>query len=168
MTTSDKQDQVSEFFDYTLAGDTSLSEPADQSVGTFLGGCSEREWRVLQRHSTIEVLSAGQALMNQGDTDQSLFVVLAGELSAAVPGVSHADRPRMLPGDVLGEVSFFDGQPRSAAVVATEESRIMRIRFEAFEALSASEPALARTLLMDLGRALARRLRAAEARAVRR
>ncbi|KRA38204.1 MULTISPECIES: Crp/Fnr family transcriptional regulator [unclassified Nocardioides] len=153
-----------DFFDYSVAGGDPEPAPATAAVGTFLESCSAREWRVLQQHSTIEVVKRGQVLVREGEQDQSLFIVLAGALAPRIAGVPDGARAQMVPGDVFGEVAFFDGRPRSSTVVAVEDSRIMRIRYEAFEALSAGEPVLARTLLLDLGRALAGRLRAAEAR----
>jgi CRP/FNR family transcriptional regulator, cyclic AMP receptor protein len=153
---------MTDFFDYAAAGDESESGPDVPAEGTFLAGCSSREWRTLQQHSTVEVVGRGEALVRQGDTDRSLFIVLTGAFAPSLAG-TNSSRVRLRPGDVFGEIAFFDGLPRSSTVVALEESRVMRIRHEAFEALSASAPALARTLLMDLGRALAGRLRAAQA-----
>jgi CRP-like cAMP-binding protein len=46
-------------------------------------------------------------------------------------------------------------------VTALEESEVMRMSFEAFESLASREPVLARKLLLDVGRIVARALRSA-------
>jgi CRP-like cAMP-binding protein len=155
---------MTDFFDYAEAGDPDRSGPDQVAAGTFLVGCSPREWQALRQHSSVEIVGPGQTLVRQGEVDRSLFIVLAGSLAARLDGRADKTLDPMLPGEVFGEVAFFDGLPRSSSVVALEESRVLRIAYDSFESLSASEPALARTLLMDLGRALAGRLRAAEAR----
>jgi CRP-like cAMP-binding protein len=147
---------VNEFFDYAQAG----AEPAAPS-GVILAGCSDREWAALQRHCTREVVRAGDALVRRGALDRSLFVVLRGTLAAQVPGRSAAGPP-IEPGAVIGEVAFFDGLPRSATVVALTDAEVLHLTLDGYEALAASEPALVRRLVMDLGRSLAARLRAAE------
>ncbi|MCA1671302.1 MAG: cyclic nucleotide-binding domain-containing protein [Actinobacteria bacterium] len=66
-------------------------------------------------------------------------------------------------GSVFGELSFFDGRPRSALVRAVTDGQLLRLSFDAFEVLSAKEPVLARSVLLDLGRILAARLRSTQA-----
>lgn len=151
------------FFDYSAAGDVGESVPDLPATGTFLAGCSTREWQALQEHSTVEIVARDANLIRQGERDRDIFIVLAGSFAPTDGGPVSGNRVRLLPGDVFGEIAFFDGLPRTSTVVALEASRIMRIRYQAFEALAASEPVLARMLLMDLGRAMASRLRVAGA-----
>jgi CRP-like cAMP-binding protein len=66
-------------------------------------------------------------------------------------------------GDLFGEVAFFDGQPRSADVIALEPSEVLILTPAAFERLRVSCPRLALHLTLDLGRILGERLRASEA-----
>jgi CRP-like cAMP-binding protein len=63
---------------------------------------------------------------------------------------------------LLGEIAFFDGGPRSATVRATTDGELLRLGIDDFERLSARHPELARALLLDLGRVLARRIRRIE------
>ena len=62
---------------------------------------------------------------------------------------------------VVGELSFFDGLPRSATLEAMTDVEAVRLDPAAFDRLAAEEPELARTLLLDLARILALRLRMA-------
>jgi CRP/FNR family cyclic AMP-dependent transcriptional regulator len=161
---------MSEFFEYSRAGASVADTPASAPVRAgFLSGHDEREWRVLREYSTVEIVHRGESLITAGERDRSILIVLSGVLQAVVARSRAAESGDttgglLRAGDVFGEVAFFDGLPRSSTVVAVEDARVMRIRFEAVEPLSAREPALARALLMDLGRALAGRLRAVETR----
>ena len=60
----------------------------------------------------------------------------------------------------LGEAAFLDGRPRSVAARAATHGELERLSWEAFEALSARDPQLARDVLVDVGKVLAARLRA--------
>jgi CRP/FNR family cyclic AMP-dependent transcriptional regulator len=65
-------------------------------------------------------------------------------------------------GSVIGELSFFDGQARSALVRAVTPAVLAELSRAEFDALAISNAALARRLLFDLGRILAQRLRAVQ------
>ena len=54
-------------------------------------------------------------------------------------------------GTVIGEVAFFDGQPRSADIVACGDVELLVLSYETFERLADADPALAQLLLLDLG-----------------
>jgi CRP-like cAMP-binding protein len=109
--------------------------------------------------------AAGEVVMARGDVDRSLFLVASGTVEVEVPHGGHGTRVRELgAGTVLGEVAFFDAMPRSSTVRAVTDCDILRLGEDAFEALAARHPDLGRTLLLELGRVLAVRLRQAEAR----
>ena len=66
------------------------------------------------------------------------------------------------PAEVLNEVAFADGGPCTQTARATGDARLLRLSFDAFEALAAREPQLARRIVSDLASMLARRLRRIE------
>lgn len=152
---------MSAFFDYPT-GAAQSSHATGETI-SILADCSEREWAVLHSHCALERLRKGEPLVREGEADRSLYVVLSGAFGVQTPG--GGTRAPMQPGEVIGEIAFFDGRPRSSSVVAIADSEVLHLSLPAFESLAAAEPALARRLLMDLGRALAGRLRAIEAAA---
>ena len=162
------------FFDYSAVNpedDTSPGAVPASGSGSpteasgFLSSFRERDWLSLRRHSTVELVRSGEMLVRTGEIDRSLFIVISGVLGVLIEGQAEPVG-NIQAGDVFGEVAFFDGVPRSSTVVAVEETQVMRLRFEAFEPLAAADPVLAQKLLLDLGKALAGRLRAAEARGI--
>ena len=75
----------------------------------------------------------------------------------------HAEEPlaRLERGDILGEVSAFDGAPRTATASAavTPETRVAVWDMEDFHAFMAARPAVAADILRRLVKTLGDRLR---------
>jgi CRP-like cAMP-binding protein len=93
---------------------------------------------------TLRDLEQGEVLVHEGDTDDHLYVVLAGSL-----GVVKAARTDneltlnvMRPGDVVGELSFLDGATRFASLVAMAETRVLGLSRGDLEALLDRDPQL--------------------------
>jgi CRP-like cAMP-binding protein len=142
------------YFDYP--GETAEAD-AVAEVAVFLPDMDEEGWERLISYMQARRFGRGQTIIAEGARDRSLYVVADGviELSGRGPDVElHA-------GTVLGETSFFDGRPHDHAVRALTDVDLMMLSPEAFEVLAAREPALARAVLLDLGRLLALRLRRA-------
>ena len=81
-----------------------------------------------------------------------------------VPSDEGARRERLLEaGDLFGEVSFFDGRPRSADVIALEEGEALVLTEAAFQRLRLTHPRLALRFVLDLGRILGERFPTSDA-----
>ena len=146
---------TSSFFVYpTLAGDPPAPEAG------LLAARTEEDWGVLLAYTDTRRIRPGDWLIREGELDRALYVLSDGRLEAILPG--RAGRVIEAPATV-GELAFLDGRPRTAGLRALTHGEAQRLSYEAFEALSAREPRLARDLLLDLGRIVATRLRALEA-----
>jgi CRP-like cAMP-binding protein len=75
------------------------------------------ERRRLARRATLRVYPAGSAIIQQGDTSMSLYVVMSGRVRVEVQRGHVRD---IGPGDFFGEMGVIDDRPRSASVVAVE------------------------------------------------
>jgi len=138
------------YFDYE--GVAPVAPPSDQP---FLDRASAAEWTRLVAACELVRFAAGETVVRAGETDRALYIVAEGVLAR---GATPAD---MIPaGGVAGLRSFFDRQPSGAGLRAVEDSEVLRLSFDRFEALSVRDPALGRTILLELGRLLATRLRA--------
>jgi CRP-like cAMP-binding protein len=149
------------FFDYPT--DDEEGTPAGEQY--FLPGSSEQDWAVIVGHTHRRRFAAGESVIEPGAVDRTLYLVTEGTLEALAPE-GRRGRPRRLSAfgtrAVFGELSFFDGQPRSARVRAVTDGSLAQLTPADFEALAASHPDLARAILFDLGRILAGRLRQAQ------
>ena len=133
------------------------SEP-DRALNeiTFLADLSPDEWGRMLKLVESRLFKVGDMLIRAGDKDDSFYIVANGEVEVAIDGKVLAVIPE---GSVFGEISFFDGAPRSATIRARSNGRAIRVTRENFDVLAAWEPVIARKLLFDLGRILAMRLR---------
>jgi CRP/FNR family cyclic AMP-dependent transcriptional regulator len=123
---------------------------------------SADDWRELFRFTGVRRVGAAAALIRRGDPDRTLYFVLRGDLEVVIhsgDGMSMGPLTRVGAGSVLGEQSFFDGNPRSASVWAVGECEVAAMTPEQYAAFESARPQLARELLFALGKILAGRLR---------
>ena len=123
---------------------------------------SEADWYKLLDHTRPRPFRASEFVIQRDATDRVLHLVVAGSLEVGithVDGVSIAPLARITTGSVMGEQSFFDGQPRSANVWGVSDGETLQLEFSEFSRFSQAEPALARDLALGLARILSFRLR---------
>ncbi len=100
----------------------------------------------------------GSVILFEDDPGDSLFVVRAGRVKVVL--VAEDGREVILGilgvGEHFGELSLIDDQPRSAHVVAMEESTLLVLRRDDFRRRVEQNPAVAWALLMELSRRLRR------------
>ena len=128
---------------------------------TLLRSASDEQWQRLLAHTTLRRFAAGEWLIREGETDDALYFLGTGVLEVLMPRGRAAPRRLALiqAGSVVGEQSFLDHQPRSTSIRALADGEVFRFSREKFLVFSAREPALARDLLLDLGRIVSLRLR---------
>jgi CRP-like cAMP-binding protein len=136
-------------------------QPESAGATVFLDDCDAEDWERIVSHCEWRRFRAGEEVASEGDTDRSLLILLAGSLEFSLSEgraqervVNVIDAPSL-----VGEVTFFDGRPRSGSLRARADGELLRLPYTAFEALSAERPALARTILLEAGRIVALRLR---------
>lgn len=139
-------------FDYpgTAAPEKALAEI------TFLADLSTEDWGRILKLVETRLFRAGDDLIRIGDKDDSFYILTRGDVTVTIGDKVLATIPE---GSVFGEISFFDGAPRSATIRAKTNGSAIRVTRQNFDTLAAWEPAIARQILLDLGRILAMRLR---------
>jgi CRP-like cAMP-binding protein len=147
------------FFDYP---NESSSPPAN--VDLLLADATDEDWATLLGHTRYRRFGPGDTVVTAGAWEQSLYLVLEGQLEVLADTGRRKYRKiaSVGAGSVIGELSFFDGGARSAMVRAVTPAVLAEMSPAEFDTLAAASPALARRLLFDLGRILAQRLRAAQ------
>src|SRR5437762_13935155 len=130
----------------------------------FLADLHEADQTVVLQHTQARLYAPGEFAVRRGDLDRSFFIVSHGSFDVLTSTEEGAQRVRVLePGDLFGEVGFFDGLPRSADVVALEPSEALVLTQPAFQRLRLTHPRLALRFVFDLGRILGERFRASDA-----
>jgi CRP/FNR family transcriptional regulator, cyclic AMP receptor protein len=158
-------DHGASFFDYPSPAAAAHADRA-QATDVLLPDASEADWTAILEFTHARRFGPGQSILEAGGPGGSLYLVLEGSIEVLAPGtrLGRSRRVGLLePGSVVGEVSFFDGEPRSMGVRALTAAVLAEMSPGNFQDLFAAHPDLGRQLLMDLGRILAGRLRRAEA-----
>ena len=126
----------------------------------FMPDATATDWATIFDYAQVREVPAGLALVQAGEDDRALYLLTEGSLAVRIPRGETAFKSIDAP-SVVGELAFFDGAPRSATLDAITDVQVVRVDMDAFERLSEAEPALAQTMLLDLARILALRLRMA-------
>ncbi len=125
----------------------------------FFEGLSLRQARIVALMSNMIEVSAGTQLLRRGDEGREMFVVIEGEL---VPSIqrdgSRVDLPKMVRGEVVGEVAPFLHGRRTVDVRADTDVRALVLRWEDFEQLRRRYPRIASQVFLNLNRIQAARL----------
>lgn len=105
-------------------------------------------------------LHDGEVVVREGDSDQNLYLVLAGGLR--VYGRNHRSESILLsvagPGDSVGEMGMLADDPVSTTIDAAGPTRVARMSRAAFDRFSAKQPAAALVVSQSLSQRLQRSL----------
>lgn len=108
---------------------------------------SADETTMLAQAAVRHVFAPGEMVIRAGDPGSSMFVVHNGKVSVQV---SENGRPRNIAtlneGDFFGEMALFTGEPRTANVVALEETEVLEIGHAAMKRVFDTNPDLVESL----------------------
>jgi CRP-like cAMP-binding protein len=117
--------------------------------------CNQRELAQVAQLTVPAEFPAGTILTRQGQTGGLAFVIASGQAEVVRGGRRLA---KLGPGDVVGELSLLDGEPRSATVTAKTDMEVLEISADDLRRLLRKAPSVTRKLL----EALSERLREAD------
>src|SRR5215213_6120365 len=145
---------TSVFFNYpTLRA--AAAEPAPDPG--FLPHATVEEWDAVLAATETVRFHPGDTVLRAGERDRALYLLLDGRLEAEGGGAEIAAPA------TVGMAAFLDGLPRAVTLRASTHGELARLSWDAYEVLAARDPRLGRTVLCDVGRVLAARLRTAGA-----
>lgn len=145
-----------------------LKEKDKLLVGKFLkkipafGNLSDKRVNQIINDFTIHTFHAGETVFYQTDTSTDMYIILEGKVKVTL--LSEEGDELVLTdlnqGDFFGEMSLIDGNPRSASVIAEEDSTFAVLERNRFLDAIKEDPEIA----IDLLKSLVQRLRNATER----
>ncbi|EFL51434.1 putative transcriptional regulator, Crp/Fnr family [Solidesulfovibrio fructosivorans JJ]] len=119
------------------------------------------EIRVLAAYVQESAFPAGTVVIQEGRKANSLAFMAEGVATIQKEDSNAPERHIIELGRdaVIGEIAFFDNEPRSATVVAKTDVRLLVLTRDQFDALAVEQPQLAIKVLFAVGRVLSHRLR---------
>ena len=118
-------------------------DPARLAAIPILEDLSEADLDRIASWLEVEEFLAGKRLTREGSADYAFFILEEGTASVERDGRHLAD---LGPGDVFGELSFFDKGRRVADVVATTDVRVLSMFGAQFRELQMGMPTVAKRL----------------------
>jgi hypothetical protein len=113
------------------------------------------------RFMEVEHVRQWTEIVKQGQHGDAMYLVLEGELRVRMMiGGKETILVTLAAGEFFGEMSLFDHGPRSADVVANQDSVLLKISTQKFDKLIAQAPDLAAPFLLAMAKTLAARIRA--------
>ena len=104
---------------------------------------ADEEIAQIASSSTRRIFAPGEVIVRKGQEGGSMFVIIRGSVKVQLPEGSGARTINQLgPNDFFGEMSLLTGEPRTANVVADEETDVMQIRKSAIKPLFEANPQL--------------------------
>jgi CRP/FNR family transcriptional regulator, cyclic AMP receptor protein len=127
----------------------------DPAIG-FLGVLGAAELSDLRNRGIPRRFRKGQGLFHEGGDSDRVLILLEGRVKVST--VTGEGKEIVLAfrgaGDLLGELSAIDGQPRSASVSAIEPVEALAVAAPDFRAFLRAHPDVALLLLQTLSRRL--------------
>ncbi len=125
------------------------NKPAQPTFSSLTGNyvfddlLSLRERRFLVEHGQVRSLNAGETLCQQNTVENSIYVLLTGEveITEAVDN-RQISLGKLHRGDIVGEIGALFSLPRIATVTATKPSVVLEVPAQAFSELLNKTPIL--------------------------
>lgn len=109
----------------------------------------------------VDELKLGEYIFREGDEGERLYLIAQGavRISRNIPGSGEEALVVLKEGAYFGEMSLFDGQPRSTDAIVDSRCLLLSITRAAFVELMEADKDLAYKVLSAMVRILSERLR---------
>ncbi|HEY0633820.1 MAG TPA: cyclic nucleotide-binding domain-containing protein [Gammaproteobacteria bacterium] len=112
-----------------------------------------QEWQAIRQRGAMHWYGAGERIFSEGDEADYIYFIDAGRVVVFIEKFNTREDIQTLgAGDWLGEMALYHNNIRTASVEAVEETRLLRVRKEAFLAQMAADAGLARKINDTLSR----------------
>ncbi|MDD2743904.1 MAG: mechanosensitive ion channel family protein [Rhodocyclaceae bacterium] len=131
--------------------DQNLNLPAERDIDqliartTLFAGLKTDELRYLSQHCHSRIFNGGVAILRQGESGSSLFILREGLLAVNIKQADgqETEVARIKPGHFFGERSLLMGEPRTASIVSVVDSSVTEISKEILAKLLRDRPEIA-------------------------
>lgn len=116
------------------------------------GQLPEAERKALEARAVAKHYPAGHDIFKEGDPGNGVYVVKSGlvQISALLGTGDRIAFSRVPPGDVFGEMSLLDNQPRSACATASHDTEAFFVPRDAMLEVLKRSPDLAMNLVQEI------------------
>jgi len=113
---------------------------------------SDEETQKLASASLVRVFAPGESIVRQGQKGKSMFVIHRGSVDVQIKEEGTTKSLRKLrEGDFFGEMGLLTGEPRTATVLAEEETEVLEINNLCLKPILEENPELVAGLSQIIG-----------------
>lgn len=112
---------------------------------------SKRGLEAILKSATEKAFGAGEKILQEGESGVGFYQILEGS-AQVIRG--DAELATLGPGDFFGELAVLDGEPRTADVVALEDTTCLILTRWAMKSIIPAHPDVALGMLEELARRL--------------
>jgi len=113
----------------------------------LLAGLDDRVRRRLAQIGKRRTYAAGEGIVKEGSTGTALYVILSGRVRVERGGSQVGE---LVAGDFFGELALIEEEPRSASVIAVDETECLLFPAWEFRALLEEQPQIAVAIMRAL------------------
>ena len=119
---------------------------------TFFHDLTDEEFDTLSRVLKRKVYKAGETVFKENEVGQVLYIIRKGEVKVCKegPGGDLQTITLLKDGDICGEMSFLDGRPHSATIIALVDTEMYLLKKEDFDKLIPTHPYLVYKLMKNI------------------
>lgn len=130
----------------------------NENIFQFL--TSEEEQKLLQE-SGVQHFAAEEQILHEGDSHNAIYVIKTGTARVEIESSGfQLEIARLAQGQIFGEMSFLEGSPASASIVADKDGLdVYAISGEQVDSLLAKDPGFFGRFYKSLADILSKRLR---------
>jgi CRP-like cAMP-binding protein len=96
------------------------------------------------KFSEAESFEAGEIIIEEGQSDATIYVIRSGEVQVVHNGEELAVLGE---GDLFGEMALIDNMPRSATIIALTDTVVVPVNHDHFYALLQKAPVFGATVM---------------------
>jgi CRP/FNR family transcriptional regulator len=124
-------------------------------------GLSDKQLAEILLLGIVKEYKKGDLIFEDGSPGDRFFVIYRGEvrIGKVYDQIGEEALTILGPGEFLGEMSFFEGEPRSARAIAHEDAQLLELGNKEFKTHLERHPDVALEFLWAFGRTLSRRVR---------
>ena len=121
-----------------------VKKPVNTCATLLNEDITEDECEVLTAAFQLQKLTADEILLREGEQDDSLHIVIDGDLVATreAGGGEYVILSHLKPGDIAGAMGFIDGNSHSATLRASKDSHVLTLHRDVLEGMVDEHPHL--------------------------
>ena len=113
------------------------------SEAALFAPLSDEETQQIAETVEAKIFAAGEKIVRRGQDGKSMFVIHRGAVNVQINEDGKINILRSLSeGDFFGEMGLFTGEPRTATVIATEETEVLEINHNCLKPILKANPDL--------------------------